>query len=104
MIREFEINCPECAGWIRIDLESGEVLAHGKKGQRKSEAAIEKLEDAFDKVRKREARTDDTFADAMKSVADQKRKLDDAFEEAKKKAAQNPDDRPRNPLDDLFAD
>ena len=104
MIREFEINCPECAGWIRLDLESGEVLAHGKKGQKKADVAVEKLEDAFDRVKEREARTDDTFENAMKSVADSKNKLDDAFEKAKKKAAENPDDKPVNPLDNLFSD
>lgn len=106
MIREFEISCPTCAGWILLDLESGEVLKHGKKNESRDKPRTDpkKFEDAFDRLRDREARGDDVFTDAVKSVEESKKKLDAAFEEAKKKAAKNKGDKPRNPFDDVFAD
>lgn len=106
MIREFEIDCPECQGWILIDLESGEVLDHGKKGEprRKDRPPVKKLEDAFDLLKKRQESGDDVFKGAIRAVEKSKQKLDAAFEDAKKKAAQNKDEKPRNPFDDLFGD
>ncbi len=106
MLREFEITCPGCQGWIIIDLETGEVLRHGKKKEsrkKKEKVDPKKFQEAMDKLKKREDSGDETFADAVRSVEETKRKLEDAFEQAKKRAAENPDERPPNPLDDLFA-
>ncbi len=106
MLRELEIDCPTCAGWILIDLESGEILDHGKKGEprRNQRAPVKKLEDAFDRLKERQAGGDDVFNDAVKAVEKSKQKLDNAFEQAKKKAKQRPDEKPRSPFDDLFGD
>ena len=107
MLREFEITCPTCEGWILIDLESGEVLRHGAKGETREDAKPAggtTFADLMDRVKGREERGDDTFSDAVKSVEDSKKKLEDAFEEAKKKAKERPDDKPSNPFNDLFTD
>ena len=106
MLREFEIICPECEGWIVIDLETGEVLRHGKKKesrQKKKKVDPKKFDEAMDRLKKRETGGDETFSDAVRQVENQKQKLENAFEEAKKRAKENPDDRPTNPFDDLFA-
>lgn len=107
MLREFEINCPGCEGWIIIDLDTGEVLRHGKKkeSRRQKDKKVDpkKFQQAMDRLKKREESGDDTFDDAVRSVEKQKKKLEDAFDEARKRASENPDDRPLNPLDDLFA-
>lgn len=103
MIREFEIKCPECRGWIVLDLETGEVLAHGKKGQKRGEPTPPKaLDDAFARFEQKQQGGGEVFDKAMKSVEQQKKRLEDAFEDAKRKAAENPEDRPRRPFDDLF--
>ena len=102
MIREFQIECPECQGWILLDLDSGEVLKHGKKGETTGEQAPKKFDDAFARFKQKEDGADDLFGDAMQSVEEQKKRLGDAFEQAKKKASENPDEKPRRPFDDLF--
>ncbi len=106
MLREFEITCPTCNGWILIDLESGEVLRHGKKGEVKGERAgkVKSLNDALDRMNAREAAGDSKFEDAIDAVDKAKQRLEDAFEEARKKAKKRPDDRPVNPFNDLFGD
>ena len=60
------------------------------------------LEDAFERFEKKQQNTDSTFDGAVKSVEKQKRRLEDAFEDAKRKAAENPEEKPRRPFDDLF--
>jgi hypothetical protein len=104
MLRELEIDCPTCQGWILVDLESGEVLDHGKKGEprRNQRPPTKKLEDAFDRLKERQDKGDDVFKDAVRAVEKSKQKLDRAFEEAKKKAKQRPDEKPRSPFDELF--
>src|SRR5262245_36559431 len=106
MLREFEIECPCCQGWILLDLESGEILDHGKKGEprRKDRPPPKKLEDAFERLKQRQATGDDVFKDAVRAVEKSKQKLDQAFEQAKKKAKERPDDKPTNPFNDLFGD
>lgn len=104
MLREFEINCPECRGWILIDLETGEILRHGKqKESRKKKVDPKKFDQAMDRLKQRAESGDETFSDAVRGVERQKKKLNEAFEEAKQRARENPDDRPTNPFDDLFA-
>lgn len=102
MIREYEFSCPECKGWIVLDLSTGEVLRHGKKGEKPEKVKPKALEDAFDRFEKKQQNTDTTFDGAVKSVEKQKRRLEDAFEDAKRKAAENPDEKPHRPFDDLF--
>lgn len=104
MLREFEITCPECDGWILIDLETGELLRHGKKDESRKKKKVDpkKFKEAMDRMKDRESKGDETFSDAVRSVEDSKKKLEDAFEEAKRKAKENPDDRPTNPFDNLF--
>ena len=106
MLREFEIECPCCRGWILLNLESGEILDHGKQGEprRHERPPVAKLEDAFERLKKRQAGGDDTFKDAVRAVEKSKQKLDAAFEDAKKKAKQRPDEKPRSPFDELFGD
>jgi hypothetical protein len=103
VIREFQIDCPSCKGWILIDLETGEILKHGKAGQKRGDAPAGKSLDAvLGEVRDRDKRGDDTFADAVRSVEAQKKRLEKAFEDAKKKARENPDERPPNPMDEKY--
>ncbi len=102
MIREYELKCPTCQGFILIDLESGEILGHGtrEQGEAKKNATMPKaLDDVLGRIRAREAAGDDTFSNAVKSVKDSKKKLDQAFEQAKEKAKKKPDDKPHNPFD-----
>ena len=104
MLREFEITCPECEGWILLDLETGEVMAHGEKGSGRDKGPDrKKMADAFERLKSREQKGDETFGDAVRKVGEQSDKLDRAFEDAKKKAKRRPSDRPVNPLDDLFS-
>jgi transcriptional regulator of nitric oxide reductase len=104
MLRDIEIDCPTCKGWIVINLETGEVIEHGKKGEprRRQEIQVKKLEDAFERLKHRESTGDDVFKDAVRSVEKSKKKLDQAFEDAKEKAKQRPDEKPRSPFDELF--
>lgn len=104
MIREFEIACPCCRGWIVLDLETGTILDHGREGEIRGKKVTKpkQLEDAFDRLKEREKGGDALFKDAVRSVEKSKQKLDDAFEEAKKKAAKRPDEKPRNPFDEMF--
>jgi transcriptional regulator of nitric oxide reductase len=106
MLREFEVECPECRGWILVDLDSGEVLAHGKAGAPRGteRPKPKKLEDALERLKERQDTSDEVFRDAVKAVEKSKKKLDAAFEAAKKKAKKNPDEKPRSPFDDLFGD
>lgn len=101
MLREFEITCPTCKGWILIDLDSGEVLKHGAEKESRKKAKVDpaKFTEAFGKVREREQGGGDLFDDAVRAVKKSKQKLEDAFEEAKRKAKENPDERPPNPFD-----
>ncbi len=102
MIREFELVCPTCKGFILVDLESGEVLGHGtrEQGEAKKKAEQPKaLDDILGRLRAREASGDQTFSNAVKSVADSKKKLDQAFEQAKEKAKKKPGEKPKNPFD-----
>ena len=102
-MREFEIDCPECRGWIRLDLETGQVLDHGRAGEsRESESKPKQLDEAFERVRKRQEQGEETFRAAVRQVESHSKKLDQAFEAARKKAEENPAERPHNPLDDQF--
>lgn len=103
MIREFQFSCPECEGWIVIDLDSGEILKHGKKGQPRGEPAPKKFDDAFARFKERAETPQDPFDNAVKSVEKAKKQLERAFEDAQEKARQNPDEKPHRPFDDLFS-
>jgi hypothetical protein len=102
VIREFQIDCPSCKGWILLDLETGEILRHGKSGEKGKAGAGKSLDAVLDEVRDRDKRGADTFDDAVRSVEAAKRRLEKAFEDAKKKARQNPDERPPNPMDEKY--
>ncbi len=105
MRREFEVTCPNCSGWLLLDLETGEVIRHGaerpKKAPPRKKGDVKAFDDALDRVTKRAADPADPFDDALRSLKDQKKKLDRAFDDAKKKVKDDPDadDLPRRPFD-----
>jgi hypothetical protein len=83
-----EVACPDCGAMIKIDGDTGAVIAHTSAPRKKT---FEDLETAAKAMRESNERTENIFrqsVDAQKNSADL---LNKKFEEALRKAKENPD-------------
>ena len=93
--KKIEVECPCCSNRLTVDAATGDVLA-----ERRAKPDLAKtFDDAMSSVQSGANRREDAFDKAH----DRTRRLDDVlekkFEEARKKAAENPSDKPFNPMD-----
>jgi len=93
--KDLEIMCPDCGCRLRIDRESGKVIAHGG-GEKPSDLAEVKARMEGNTQRKQDA-----FGAALKAEKGRKNELDALFKKASDKAATS-EDEPDNPLDDRW--
>jgi hypothetical protein len=93
--KDLEIRCPDCGSRLRIDRETGAVIAHGK-----DEKAAD-FADVQARMAAKKQRKVDAFGDALKAERGRKTELDDLFRKASEKASANEED-PDNPLDDRW--
>ena len=93
--KDLEIKCPDCGSRLRIDRETGAVIAHG---------AEEKPADLAEVKARMEGNTDrkrDAFGAALQAERGRKNELDALFKKASDKASTSEED-PDNPLDDRW--
>jgi hypothetical protein len=94
--KDLEIKCPDCGSRLRIDRETGAIIAHGPE---------EKPSDLADVKAKMEGKTQakrDAFGAALNAERGRKNALDALFKDASKKASKDDEDKPDNPLDDRW--
>jgi|FLOH01.1.fsa_nt_gi hypothetical protein len=93
--KDLEIQCPDCGSRLRIDRETGAVIAHGV-GAKPTDLAQVKAQMDGKKAHKRDA-----FGAAMEAERGRKNALDALFKKATDQAATKPED-PESPLDDRW--
>lgn len=94
--KDLEIHCPDCGSRLRIDPETGAILAHG------AEKATD-LEEVQSRIAAREGQRADAFGAALDAERGRKKELDDLFKEAAEKAKGSDDEEaPDNPLDERW--
>jgi hypothetical protein len=91
---ELEVDCPSCRTKLLVDAATGVVLREDRPKKPKKS-----FENALDEERTRKATSDDLFGKALSSERDRGALLDRKFEKALEKAAEEPDVKPKNPLD-----
>ena len=91
---ELEVLCPCCHTTLVVDAATGVVLQENRPKKPKKS-----FENALEEERTRREAGDDLFGKALASERDRGALLDRKFEKALKKAAENPDEKPKNPLD-----
>ena len=96
MLKEVRVKCPGCQLEFVVDTRTGQVMRTKKLDD---EAAEELFDDALGKVKEQHKGSEDRFNQALRSQEDRQSKLDDAFREARDRAAENPDEKPFNPMD-----
>ena len=82
------VQCPECNGYLEIDVARQRVLSHkltfeGTEAEEKDKAEL--FDDVVARVKDRENKGDDLFDAARKSVKDSENRLDSLFGEMKEK-------------------
>lgn len=91
---DLEVVCPCCETRLLVEAKTGVILREDrKKGPKKS------FDEALDEEKTRKAASDELFGKALKSQKDQQELLERKFQEAMKKAAEEPDEKPHNPMD-----
>lgn len=94
--KDLEIHCPDCGSRLRIDRETGVILAHG-------EDKASDMEEVQARIEERENQRSDAFGAALDAERGRKKELDDLFKEASEKAKGSDDeDAPDNPLDERW--
>jgi len=94
--KDLELKCPDCGSHLRVDRETGQVIAHGPE---------ERPTDLLDVVRGIEGRhqaKSDAFDAALDAEKGRKQELDDLFRKAAEKSKDDDGDKPDNPLDDRW--
>lgn len=91
---ELEVLCPGCRTKLLVDAATGVVLQEDRPKKPKKS-----FENALEEERTRRESSDDLFGKALASERDRGALLDRKFEKALKKAAENPDEKPKNPMD-----
>jgi len=91
---ELEIVCPCCSTQLLVDAATGVVLREDRPVKPKKS-----FENALQEERTRREASDDLFGKALASERDRGALLDRKFEKALEKAAEEPDKKPKHPLD-----
>lgn len=95
--RDLEIRCPDCGTRIRLDPETGTVIAHGP-GEKPSDFG-----EAAQRHAAKASGRDDAFRAAMDAEKDRKAQLEDLFKQASDKAAKSdPKEKPDRGNDDRW--
>jgi hypothetical protein len=90
-----DITCPCCGALLKVDPGTGSIVW----AEKKKEPAKD-FDELVTRVRSHKNVLDEKFARSVQQTKNQKEILDKKFEEARRRAAQNPNERPRNPFDD----
>ncbi len=91
---ELEFVCPCCRTQLLVDTATGVVLREDRpKKPQKS------FENALKEEKARQEAGDDLFGKALASERDRGALLDRKFDKALEKAAEDPDEKPKHPLD-----
>jgi len=94
--KDLEVHCPDCGSRLRIDRETGAILAHGE------EKAAD-LGEIQGRIAVREQESQDAFGAAMIAERERKKELDDLFKKASDKTKADQDqDRPDNAMDERW--
>ena len=92
-----QVTCPECGVLMKVDPNSGKVLAHGEGAKGPAD-----LGEAVQRRAARDEKVKDSFAAAMEAERNRKKELEDLFRKASDKAKKDDGDAPENPLDDRW--
>ena len=94
--KDLEIHCPDCGSRLRIDPESGEILAHG------ADKAVD-LDEVQARLVRREKGREDAFGAALDAERVRRKELDDLFRKAAEKTRKSGTDAPPdNPMDERW--
>jgi hypothetical protein len=94
MPEAIDVECPCCGSLLKVDPETGAVVWADKK-----KAPVRDFDDLVNRVQTQRSLLDEKFARSVQQTRNQKDILEKKFEEARRRAAENPDERPRNPFD-----
>lgn len=95
--RDLIVSCPDCGSQLRIDRETGAVLAHGEG------SAPKDLDEVQSRMEQRQKKKEDAFGAALQAEKGRKNELDALFKKASDAAAASKDeDPPENPLDERW--
>lgn len=95
--KDLEIRCPDCGTRIRVEAETGKVIAHGP-GERPKD-----LGEAARRHEEKKAGRDDAFGAAMGAERRRKEELEDLFRKAADKAKDaDPEQEPDRGNDDRW--
>ena len=94
MPEAIDVECPCCGSLLKIDPETGAVVWADKK-----KAPAKDFDDLVSRVQSQRSLLDEKFARSVQQTRNQKDILEKKFEEARRRAAENPNERPRNPFD-----
>lgn len=93
-MEKFTVICPCCEAVLKIDAQTGAILAHEEKT--KKLGSFEDLKSDLEK--KRESR-ESLFAQEQQAQKDRERLLEEKFKEAMKRAGDDAGQPYKNPLD-----
>jgi uncharacterized Zn finger protein (UPF0148 family) len=94
MPEALDVDCPSCGTHLKVDAESGAVVWVDKKKE-----PARDFDELVSRVASQKSRLDEKFARSVEATKHSKDILERKFEEARKRAAENPNERPRNPFD-----
>lgn len=95
MLKEVRVRCPDCRKDFVVDTRTGQIIRHGAND--KPDEGM--FNDALGKVHGSKQRSEGLFEKALENEEGREDRIQDAFDEAKKRAAENPDEKPYNPMD-----
>ena len=84
----FEVTCPCCGAWMKIDVETRAVISHTAAVQPKM---FEDIEAAARAMKEQDSRRDSIFRQSVEAQKHASDVLDKKFQEAVKKAKETPD-------------
>jgi hypothetical protein len=95
MSGKVQVDCPCCGTKLVVDAATGTILSE----ERPKVDHEANFDQAMESVRTGSQRREDAFSKAFERTRNLDDLLQKKFEEAKRKAAEDPSDKPRNPLD-----
>ena len=95
--KDLELRCPDCGTRIRVDAETGKVIAHGP-GDKPAD-----LGEAARRHQEKQSGRQDAFGAAINAERGRKQELEDLFRKAADKAKDSdPDAQPDRGNDDRW--
>ncbi len=93
--KDLEIHCPDCGSRLRIDPESGRILAHGAEKPHD-------LKEVQDRLAHQAKEREDAFGAALDAERGRRAELDALFKKAAEKSKTVGDEAPENPMDERW--